>query len=82
LLFVLRELYRMSFGKLDPKITQVFIRNMIPNFIGKRVLLSSGEIGFIILTHPTDMFKPLVRIDDYFINLTEHPELEIEEVYM
>jgi putative nucleotidyltransferase with HDIG domain len=82
LLCVLRELYRMSFGLLDPKITQVFIRNMIPNFIGKRVLLSSGEIGFIILTHPTDMFKPLVQIDDYFINLTEHPNLQIEEVYL
>lgn len=82
LLYVLRELYRMSFGKLDPKITQVFIRNMIPNFIGKRVLLSSGEIGFIILTHPSDMFKPLVQIDDYFINLMEHPELKISEVYL
>ncbi len=29
----------MSFGELDPKITQVFIRNMIPNFIGKKVSL-------------------------------------------
>ncbi|NHN31604.1 HD-GYP domain-containing protein [Paenibacillus sp. S3N08] len=82
LLFVLRELYLMSFGKIDPKITQVFIRNMIPNFIGKRVLLTSGEIGYIILTHPNDFFKPLVQIDDYFINLAEHPELEIEEVYV
>jgi putative nucleotidyltransferase with HDIG domain len=82
LLFVLRELHRLSFGQLDPKITQVFIRNMIPNFIGKKVLLSSGEIGCIVLTHPTDMFKPLVQIDDHFINLTDHPELIIEEVYV
>ncbi|SFM19810.1 HDIG domain-containing protein [Paenibacillus sp. 1_12] len=82
LLFVLRELHRLSFGKLDPKITQVFIRNMIPNFIGKRVLLSSGETGFIVLTHPSDMFKPLVQVDDHFVNLTDHPELVIEEVYV
>jgi putative nucleotidyltransferase with HDIG domain len=82
LLYVLRELNRLSFGKLDPKITQVFIRNMIPNFIGKRVLLTSGEIGFIRLTNPTDAFKPLVQTGDHFINLSEHPELEIQEVYM
>lgn len=55
---------------------------MIPNFIGKRVLLSSGETGYIVLTHPSDMFKPLVQVDDHFVNLTDHPELVIEEVYV
>ncbi|WP_315971362.1 HD domain-containing phosphohydrolase [Paenibacillus sp. N3.4] len=38
LLAVLKELHRLSFGQLDPNITQVFIRNMIPNFIGKSIL--------------------------------------------
>lgn len=54
LLFVLKELHRMSFGQLDPKITQVFIRNMIPNFIGKTVSLSDGRVGTIVMTNPTD----------------------------
>jgi HD-GYP domain-containing protein (c-di-GMP phosphodiesterase class II) len=82
LLQVLRELHRMSFGQLDPKVAQVFIRNMIPNFLGKRMLLSSGETGYIVMTHPSDFFKPLVQVEDRFINLTEHPELEIEEIYI
>ena len=42
----------MSFGQLDPKITQVFIRNMIPNFIGKKVSLSDGRVGTIVMTNP------------------------------
>lgn len=82
LLRVLKELHQMSFGKLDPHITQVFIRNMIPNFIGKKVLLSSGETGSIVLTHPTDFFHPLVQVDQRFINLSETMGLEIQEVYM
>jgi HD-GYP domain-containing protein (c-di-GMP phosphodiesterase class II) len=82
LLYVLRELHRLSFGQLDPKVTQVFIRNIVPNFIGKRVLLSSGESGQIVMMHPVDFFKPLVQMKDRFVNLTEHPELEVVEVYI
>jgi len=82
LLHVLKELHQLSFGKLDPKITQVFIRHMIPNFIGKTALLSNGESGVIVMTHPTDFFKPLVQVGDHFINLADQPELDIEEIYM
>ncbi|MCS7463652.1 HD-GYP domain-containing protein [Paenibacillus doosanensis] len=82
LLLVLKELHRLSFEKLDPTVTQVFIRHMIPNFIGKRVLLSSGESGVIIMTHPTDFFKPLVQIGDTFINLSDTPDLDVKEIYM
>ncbi|MBE1441389.1 MULTISPECIES: HD-GYP domain-containing protein [unclassified Paenibacillus] len=82
LLHVLKELHRLSFGKLDPKITQVFIRNMIPNFINKRILLTNGENGIIIMTHPTDFFRPLIQVGEQFINLSEHPQLEIQEIYM
>lgn len=82
LLQVLKELHRMSFGQLDPQITQVFIRNMLPNFIGKKALLSSGEIGTIIMTHPTDFFRPLVQAGEDFINLAETSGLDIDEVYV
>ena len=54
----------MSFGELDPKITQVFIRNMIPNFIGKKVSLSDGRIGTIVMTNPSDFFRPLIKINN------------------
>lgn len=82
LLRVLKELHQLSFGKLDAKITQVFIRHMIPNFIGKKVLLNNGESGIIIMTHPTDFFRPLIQINNQFINLSDHHELEIQEIYM
>lgn len=81
LLFVLKELYRLSFTELDPIITHSFISHMIPNFIGKRVTLSDGRTGTIIMTHPTEFFSPLVQINSEFIDLTTERALEITHVY-
>ncbi|MFC5647636.1 HD-GYP domain-containing protein [Paenibacillus solisilvae] len=82
LLFVLRELYRMSFSELDPFTTHTFIKHMIPNFIGKRVVLTTGESGTIVMTHPSEFFRPLIQIDDQFFDLTVDRNLEVKHVYM
>lgn len=80
LLCVLKELYRLSFNELDAEMTLTFINRMIPNFIGKRALLSDGRWGTIIMTYPTDPFRPLVHIDDEFIDLSAQRTLEIEQI--
>lgn len=82
LLFVLRELHRLSFEELDPTTTHMFIRHMIPNFIGKKVKLNNDKYGIIVMTHPTEFFRPLVRIDDEFIDLTLERQYEIVHVYL
>lgn len=82
LLTVLLELYRLSFNELDPRITHTFIKHMIPNFIGKRVRLNTEEIGIIVMTNPTDFFRPLVKINDDFIDLTIERDYEIKHIYM
>ncbi|MCR8659012.1 HD-GYP domain-containing protein [Paenibacillus endoradicis] len=81
LLFVLKELYRLSFSELDPVITHTFIQHMIPNFIGKRIKLNDGRTGSIIMTHPTEFFSPLIKIGHEFIDLTTERTLEITHVY-
>ena len=79
---VLKELYAQSFGKLSPEPTQALINHMLPNFIGKKVLLNSGEVGAIIMTNPSDFFRPLIRTESRFIDLAKERELTITEVYM
>ncbi|MBN3522945.1 HD-GYP domain-containing protein [Paenibacillus apiarius] len=79
---VLKELYHMSFSGLDPTITHTFIRNMLPNFIHKQARLSDGRTGLIVMTHQTEFFRPLVQIDDQFIDLSLTRELCIEQVYV
>lgn len=80
LLIVLRELYSLSFGKLNGKPSHAFIQNMLPNFIGKKVILSSGESGIIIMNNQSDYFRPLVQTSDRFIDLSKEREFAIQEI--
>lgn len=82
LLYVLKELHRLSFKELDPVTTHTFIKHMIPNFIGKRVQLNNGDVGIIVMTHPTEFFSPLIQIEEAFIDLTVERDYEITHVYM
>lgn len=82
LLTVLQELYRLSFTQLDPTTTHTFISHMLPNFIGKKVLLHTGEIGKIVMTNKTDYFRPLVQVGERFIDLAVERAIGIQEVYM
>lgn len=82
LLYVLKELHRLSFSELDPAVTHTFIRQMIPQFIGKTAVLSTGESGTIVMTNPTDFFRPLVKVDDTFIDISRHPEIEVVDILM
>ncbi|WP_068619939.1 HD-GYP domain-containing protein [Paenibacillus tuaregi] len=82
LITVLHELYRLSFGKFSPEPTQAFIRHMLPNFIGKRVRLTSGELGSIVMTNPSDFFRPLVKTDTRFADLSREPNIDIQEVFV
>jgi putative nucleotidyltransferase with HDIG domain len=82
LLSVLKELHRSSFTELDPDIVQTFIRHMAPNFIGKKVLLKSGEFGQVVYINPTDPFRPLVRLKERFVDLSREHQLEIKAIHM
>lgn len=79
---VLHEMYKLSFNHLDPQVAHTFIRQMLPNFLHKRVKLSDGRTGTIIMNHSTEFFKPLVKIDEDFIDLSVFRQVEIERVYM
>ncbi|ANF96259.1 HD-GYP domain-containing protein [Paenibacillus bovis] len=82
LLRVLKEIHRMSFGQLYAEAAQTFIRNMLPNMIGKKVRLNSGETGRIIMTNPTDYFRPLIETEQGFKDLSIQSALEIEEIFI
>ncbi|SDC07131.1 HDIG domain-containing protein [Paenibacillus sp. UNCCL117] len=82
LLSVLREIHRCSFGELEPHIAHAFIKHMVPNFIGKQLQLSTGEIGKIVMTHPTDFFRPLVNFDGHFIDLSLRQDLGVEHIFV
>ncbi|MBT2287564.1 HD-GYP domain-containing protein [Paenibacillus albidus] len=82
LISVLRELHTLSFGKLNARTVQAFIQHLMPNFIGKRVLLNTGDMGTIIMNNPIDVFRPLVQSDGKFLDLSRDRSLMVVEIYM
>lgn len=81
LLTVLQHLYHLSFSKIDAMIAHTFISHMIPNFIGKKVTLHNGETGKIVMNNSTDFFRPLIQVEDRFVDLAKERALEIEEIH-
>ncbi|WP_244903459.1 HD-GYP domain-containing protein [Paenibacillus aquistagni] len=77
---VLKEMNQMSYSLLDPHITHTFIRKMLPNFLSKRAKLSDGRVGIIIMNHHTEFFRPLIQLDQQFIDLSTNRSIEIEEI--
>lgn len=82
LLSVLRELHRLSFHELDPKVTQIFITHMVPNFIGKQAELSDGSIGTIVFINPSDVLAPLIQCEHRFIDLSRERQFDILRIFM
>ncbi|WP_410511728.1 HD domain-containing protein [Paenibacillus sp. BR2-3] len=82
LITVLRKVNDLGFGKLHAKTVQVLIWHMLPNFIGKNVQLSNGETGIIVMNNPTDIFRPLVQVDNQFRDLARERNITVDEVFM
>ncbi|WP_313637462.1 HD-GYP domain-containing protein [Paenibacillus sp.] len=77
---VLLQMEESVFGKLDPYICRVFINKLMQSMIGNEVELTDGRTGKIIMILTTDPLRPLVNIDDDFIDLSKHRSLGIVRV--
>ncbi|MNJ37751.1 Cyclic di-GMP phosphodiesterase response regulator RpfG [compost metagenome] len=82
LLNVLRKVYELGFNKLNESAVQALTNNLLPSFIGKRAQLSNGEIATIVYNNPTDIFRLLVKVDDFFRDLSRERNIEIEEILL
>ncbi|MBT2291127.1 HD domain-containing protein [Paenibacillus albidus] len=80
LVTVLRQVHELGFGKLNGNAVQALTSHLLPNFVGKSVQLSNGETGIIVMNNPVDMFKPLVKVNDAFRDLSKERNLSVEEI--
>lgn len=69
-----------SFQSLDPNIVSVFLTNISKLYVGNKVLLSDGTIGTIVYLHPQNNTKPIVKVDDKFIDFLKEDKLEILDI--
>lgn len=71
---------QMSFDKLDPQIANLFLKKISEFYVGNKVLLSTGEEGEIIYLNKYDLTRPLVKVNDKFVDLSTTFEIKIKDV--
>lgn len=77
---VISQMQNDVFGKFDPKIMLIFLYRVMDNLVGRRVLLSNGEEGTILMVDPFEPLRALIRTDDTLIDLRLNRGLRISRV--
>ncbi|TCS80831.1 HD-GYP domain-containing protein [Tepidibacillus fermentans] len=77
---VLDQLLGDSFGKLEPKIVQIFVRMMSKITLGSRVVLNNGLEGNILFINTNNPTRPLIQVSDQIINLEKENKLFIQDI--
>ena len=78
---VLMEMDSRKFGQLDPEILFIFMQNMMKTLVGKKVCLTDGSVGTVIMNHPFNPTKSIVHLEDNsIVDLQKDNNLKIKNV--
>jgi len=69
-----------SFGTLEPRYRMIFATNIANYYIGDLVRLNTGEIAEIVHINPFHVSKPLLKIDNTYVDLSKEKDLKIVEM--
>lgn len=67
-----------SFGYLDPTIVKIFLDNISNFYIGTIVKLNDGRIGEVVMSNKNEPYRPLIRINEKYVDLSKNYNIEIE----
>lgn len=77
---VISQMQNDVFGKFNPKIMLVFLYRIMDSLVGKRVLLSNGEEGTILMIDKYEPLRALIKTEDSLIDLRLDRGLRISRV--
>lgn len=76
----LKKMESIGYHKLDAHMLMTFIGHIADTTIQRDVRLSDGRIGQIIMINKFDLYRPVVKVNDSFVDLAKQKELRIEEI--
>lgn len=77
---VIRMFEQESYGLLDTKLLFVFLENIAHNYLGKDVVLSTGERARVVFIHNQAPSRPIVQINEKMLDLMFEPSITIDEI--
>ncbi|WJE15830.1 HD domain-containing phosphohydrolase [Halobacillus sp. ACCC02827] len=78
---VLEEMLQKQMGRYHQEVIQTLAKELTGYSIGTKVRLSDNSKADILFVDEQDPVRPIVQSNDSIINLKEHLDLYIEEVY-
>ncbi|WBW95503.1 HD-GYP domain-containing protein [Oceanirhabdus sp. W0125-5] len=76
----LEELQSVAWNKLDGGVCAAFLKHLTTIYMGEYVRLNNGKVGKIIKLDMFNISRPLINIDEEFIDLKTRSDLYIEEL--
>jgi len=73
-------LWNMSYNELDPKVIERLVKFITSFWVGGKVMLSNGMTGEVIMANQYDKFRPLVKVNDGFIDLSQDRSCKIIDI--
>ncbi|WZL81795.1 HD-GYP domain-containing protein [Vallitaleaceae bacterium 9-2] len=77
---VIQMFEQESYGLLDTNLLFVFLENIAHHYLGKDVLLSTGERARIVFIHNQSPSRPIIQINDQMVDLMFEPHITIDEI--
>jgi len=69
-----------TFGSFDPYYSMIFLNKISQFYVGNVVKLTTGEIGEVVMIPRNEPARPLVKVENRFIDLLKDHSIEIEEI--
>lgn len=66
--------------RYDPKYILVFLENVVNTYLLNKVRLNNGLVGKIVFINKEHLSSPTIQTDHGFLDLSIHPELNIEDI--
>lgn len=66
-----------GYQKYDPLYIMTFLENIVGTYLNNEVILSNGMRGDIIMINKYALSKPIVKIGNYFMDLTKEKDVRI-----
>jgi HD-GYP domain-containing protein (c-di-GMP phosphodiesterase class II) len=77
---VIRMFEDEGYQKFDVQYLLPFLEGIVQAYINNRVRLTNGQIGEIVFINKQSLSRPIVRVGEQFIDLSNVHELCIEEI--
>ena len=66
-----------GYSKYDPKYIMTFLEGIVQTYIHNNVQLSNGQIGEIIMINKLELSRPVIKVEDKYIDLAKQRDLQI-----